>query len=177
MMKRFNYFPNKQQEKQLDYFKSLVSAAKERSIKISVYGGYGLDGLLGQLTRSHHDFDLLVKVKDRPKLKKLLLDLGYYFERENASKEVFKHNKLGDEFQVEINKQNRLDEFLRVGEANIFPENENALLGNISFKAPTLKGHEHIYRMQEKRAKERGWKSVYRHKDHTETLKEIIRKG
>lgn len=177
MTKRFNYFPSEQQENQLKYLNNLVEAAKKKSIELSVYGGYGLDGLLGQLTRNHHDFDLLVKTKDRTKLKKLLLNLGYYFKRENASKEVFKHNKLGDQFQVEINKQNRLDEFLRVGEVNIFPESENAFLGDISFKTPTLKGHEHIYKMQKKRAKERGWKSVYRHKEHTEKLKEIIRKG
>ncbi len=177
MKDSFEYTPDEQQKKQLIYLRNLVKLAKERFIEFTIYGGYGLDGLYGNLTRDHHDLDLLVKLGDREKLKKLLLSLDYYFERENASKEVFKHRDLGEDFQIEINKQSRLKEFLQVGEDNIFPKEDNAGLDDFNFKSPTLKGHDHIYKMQGKRAREKGWRYKYRYGGHTKRLKELIERN
>jgi hypothetical protein len=172
---QFNYLPKKQQKKQLKHLKELIELCGNNDIKVSIYGGYGLDGLLGELTRDHHDIDLLVNEPDREKLKKVLVSLGYYFERENNSKEVFKTKALGGEFQIEINKQNRLNEFTSIGEEEIFPKVDNANFHDFTFKTPTLKGHEHIHKMQSKRAKERGWISGFRHKDHAKKIVNILK--
>jgi len=44
-----SYVPNEQQKKQLQYLKDLVETCQRENIKITVYGGYGLDGLLTYL--------------------------------------------------------------------------------------------------------------------------------
>lgn len=175
-MKHFNYTPNNQQLKQLACLKTLVEECRNNSSKISVYGGYGLDGLLGELTRDHHDIDILVEERSRGNLKVLLNSIGFTITRENDSKEVFKSNDLGDEFQIEVNKQNRLEEFTNIGVEKIFTNTENANLNGFTFNTPTIEGHTHIQKMQLKRAKDRGWESEYIHKVHTDLILDILGK-
>jgi len=53
-----------------------------------VYGGFALDGLLGKLTRSHKDIDLMFFRKDLPKIKKALKSLGIQTKEISHPKEI-----------------------------------------------------------------------------------------
>jgi lincosamide nucleotidyltransferase A/C/D/E len=50
---------------------------EENRIDVHVDGGWGVDALLGQRTRSHEDVDIAVVHKDVPALRKLLDARGY----------------------------------------------------------------------------------------------------
>ena len=46
-------------------------------IKIWIDGGWGVDALLGEETRTHEDIDIVIQKKDLPKLRKILKRRGY----------------------------------------------------------------------------------------------------
>jgi hypothetical protein len=53
----------KQKEKvksDLSFLKKLLNYSKEKGFRVVVSGGYGLDGILGKITRPHNDLDLLI---------------------------------------------------------------------------------------------------------------------
>ncbi len=56
-------------------------------VRCWVMGGWGIDALLGEQTRAHHDLDLLVAVSDLPSLEAWLREEGFcraYQWQENA---------------------------------------------------------------------------------------------
>jgi lincosamide nucleotidyltransferase A/C/D/E len=56
-------------------------------VRCWVMGGWGIDALLGEQTRAHHDLDLLVAVSDLPSLDAWLREEGFcraYEGQENA---------------------------------------------------------------------------------------------
>jgi len=55
----------------------IIQMLTENGIKVHVDGGWGVDALLGEQTRSHADLDIAVRHKDVPKLRKLLESRGY----------------------------------------------------------------------------------------------------
>ncbi|WP_028636299.1 nucleotidyltransferase domain-containing protein [Nocardioides sp. URHA0032] len=55
----------------------LVAAASAAGIRWWIMGGWGVDALLGQETRDHHDLDVLVSVRDLPVLHALLREQGF----------------------------------------------------------------------------------------------------
>ena len=56
---------------------SLYTELENLNIKIWVDGGWGIDALLGEQTRSHQDMDIVVLQKDVPRLRQLLQERGY----------------------------------------------------------------------------------------------------
>lgn len=54
----------------LDFF-------EEHGINVIIDGGWGIDALLGEQTRSHNDLDVAVERKDSTKLLDLLMDYGF----------------------------------------------------------------------------------------------------
>lgn len=44
----------------LKFLKKLLSVSKKNELRVVVSGGYGLDGILGEITRSHNDLDLVI---------------------------------------------------------------------------------------------------------------------
>jgi lincosamide nucleotidyltransferase A/C/D/E len=55
----------------------LLQLFAELGIEVVVDGGWGVDALLGEQTRSHRDLDIAVQHKDVPKLRALLEAHGY----------------------------------------------------------------------------------------------------
>jgi lincosamide nucleotidyltransferase A/C/D/E len=56
---------------------SLYSELETQEIVVWVDGGWGVDALLGEQTRSHQDLDIVVQEKDARKLRHLLRERGY----------------------------------------------------------------------------------------------------
>ena len=55
----------------------LYAALQNQGVKIWVDGGWGVDALLGEQTRSHGDLDIAIEQKDVPMLREFLEDRGY----------------------------------------------------------------------------------------------------
>ena len=51
---------------------SLYTELEKLGITIWIDGGWGVDALLGEQTRPHHDLDITILQKDVPKLRQLL---------------------------------------------------------------------------------------------------------
>jgi lincosamide nucleotidyltransferase A/C/D/E len=55
----------------------LYSSLESVGVEIWVDGGWSVDALLGEQSRSHQDLDIAIEEKDVPKLKEMLLGRGY----------------------------------------------------------------------------------------------------
>jgi len=60
-----------------DVVVQLLQLFEQHGIEIVVDGGWGVDALLGEQTRSHGDLDIALPHKDVPKLRALLETRGY----------------------------------------------------------------------------------------------------
>jgi len=56
----------------------LLQLFDQQGIEVIVDGGWGVDALLGEQTRSHRDLDIALQQKDVPKLRALLEAHGYH---------------------------------------------------------------------------------------------------
>jgi lincosamide nucleotidyltransferase A/C/D/E len=77
-MKPHEFFEQKRDaEMSGDAVIQLMQLFEQYSIDVFVDGGWGVDALLGEQTRSHHDLDIALQHKDVPKLRELLEAHGY----------------------------------------------------------------------------------------------------
>jgi len=60
-----------------DVVVQLMQLFEQHDIEVVVDGGWGVDALLGEQTRSHGDLDIALQHKDAPKLRALLEAHGY----------------------------------------------------------------------------------------------------
>ncbi len=60
-----------------DVVVQLLQLFEQHGIEVVVDGGWGVDALLGEQTRSHGDLDIALEHKDVPKLRALLETRGY----------------------------------------------------------------------------------------------------
>jgi lincosamide nucleotidyltransferase A/C/D/E len=60
-----------------DVVVQLMQLFNQHNIEVIVDGGWGVDALLGEQTRSHGDLDIALEHKDVPKLRELLEARGY----------------------------------------------------------------------------------------------------
>jgi lincosamide nucleotidyltransferase A/C/D/E len=56
-------------------------------IRVWLVGGWGIDALIGEQTRPHHDLDVLVVLDDVPRTRELMASDGY------ALKELWSENR------------------------------------------------------------------------------------
>ena len=62
------------------YLVELLHLLDEGAIEIWLDGGWGVDALLGRQTRKHMDVDLILRVSDVPKLRRILESKGFTFK-------------------------------------------------------------------------------------------------
>ena len=55
----------------------LYRTLENLGVEIWIDGGWGVDALLGEQSRSHQDLDVAIQQKDVPKLRELLRERGY----------------------------------------------------------------------------------------------------
>jgi lincosamide nucleotidyltransferase A/C/D/E len=56
----------------------LVQLLTDNHIYVVIDGGWCVDALLGKQSRAHNDLDIAIPHKDVPRLKELLIQMGYY---------------------------------------------------------------------------------------------------
>lgn len=70
-MKIFKKLLNKKEKEKveldLNFIKTFLYFSKKKGFRVVVSGGYGLDGILGEITRFHNDLDLIVYWKKNRK--------------------------------------------------------------------------------------------------------------
>jgi lincosamide nucleotidyltransferase A/C/D/E len=55
----------------------LYETLENQGVEIWIDGGWGVDALLGEQSRSHSDLDIAIEQKNLPKLRELLQERGY----------------------------------------------------------------------------------------------------
>jgi hypothetical protein len=166
------YIPSVEQEKRLVLLKQVVAQFEAAGIHYSVMGGYGLDGLYGELTRDHGDIDMVLDPKDLEKTRLILSQLGFELKtREARGKEVYIHTPT--ETKLEFGTLDMLAQFTKEGEYIILSEGQNANLEMFSFRTAPLEGHEILHKIQAKRAEEGEW-GKYPHSESRNALVEKI---
>ena len=157
------YNPDSVQKERLELLKTVISIFEENIVKYSVAGGYGLDGLYGELTRDHEDIDVIVDSDDIEKARALLLTLGFKRKEDALNPtEVYFHNVLN--VKLELGNLTKFPEHRFEGDtAMLLPGILNASLDGVSFKAVTLAGHKAIRIVQEKRHGKEDRKPKFEH--------------
>ena len=61
---------------QLELIRELFSACERRKVRFWLFGGWGIDALLGRVTREHSDIDILAETSSRQALRSALESIG-----------------------------------------------------------------------------------------------------
>lgn len=178
------YRPSSNQLRQAQMLIDLLRECDVQGIIISVFGGYGLDALYGQLTRDHGDFDLFAAPEVQPRLFEVLAAQGFRHVpewREEGFKEVFVHPAMAAPFKVDIAPLNHtiLARFaqltgLELDLSMFFPEPPNGQLLGYPMRVPTLAGVESIDYAQTQRHTALG-SAEYAYRTHQAQLMALLR--
>ena len=152
---------------------SVINEAGERNIRISVFGGFGLDGLYGKMTRSHDDLDIFVEDADRDRFKSMLEGLGGELRAESEEKTEYIFPEASG-FKVEFAPLSVLGEFTDHDLSEFMPENCNASIDGLDFCAPNLAGQKEIIRIQTKRGAENDWPYPEDKKQNRDEIMKIL---
>lgn len=156
-----NYIPAPQQKAQLDSLLQISALAQAQGFTVWVFGGYGLDALLGKLTRDHRDFDLCVKNENERMFWEIIQSLGYEKTEQTvgpAQKIVYRNKKLSFDFKLEYA---TVEQF-----QSLFPEEDfspfipDKSLGNLAGQpiwTPTFEGFKKIIEINNQLADQGNW--------------------
>lgn len=78
----------------------LYDALEDRGAEIWIDGGWGVDALLGEQSRSHSDLDIAIQQRDLPKFRELMQERGYKDIKVEIAREW--NFVLGDEHGREV---------------------------------------------------------------------------
>lgn len=153
------YAPDEQQKHHLQELFSITDFCEAEKIGYAVFGGYGLDGLYGKLTRDHSDIDLLVKEVDRERLEDHLIASGYSKDEKTShnEKSVYRNSRDPQSLKVEISPDTVPAKYTNEPFENFIPTDPTAALEGHLFKALPLELVEVIIEVQNTRAQARGW--------------------
>jgi hypothetical protein len=146
------YQPSIEQKERFNLLKRIIVLLEVNHIRYSILGGYGLDGLSGELTRDHKDIDMIVDTEDIEKTRALLNEVEFKRQKNKESGvEVYLHNFTKTELELADLKfvKNLFQGDLQI----LIPSETNASLDGISFRTATLDGQEAIIRIQQERFK------------------------
>ncbi len=78
----------------------IIAILERASIRAWLDGGWGVDALLGEQTRDHHDLDLIIHSDDMPKLKDALTTVGFQIQPGATSTNCVLSDKRGREVDI-----------------------------------------------------------------------------
>lgn len=152
-----NYVPDEKQLRRVGSLLDITKQCEDAGIIVTVFGGYGLDGIYGQLTRDHDDVDMLVLDSQIDDTKKALETLGYQRDLNEVDKYVYKNVMIDPSFKVEFAGLSILGQFTEKDTDYFIPSEANASLDGQLFRAMTLRGQKDIIQIQNIRAEEEKW--------------------
>ena len=152
-----NYAPDEEQIRRVGSLLGIARQCEDAGIIVTIFGGYGLDGAYGKLTRSHDDIDMLVSDAQIDGAKTVLETLGYQRDLDEVDKYVYRNVMLDPLFKVEFTGLSTLEQFTKKGTGYFIPSEANASLDGQLFRAMTLRGQKDIIKIQNARAKQKGW--------------------
>lgn len=169
------YEPSPEQLERFAVLRTLCETCDAASIKISITGGYGLDGLYGTLTRDHDDIDVLVEGGKKLQFAEILSSIGFIHDTTITARETYYLPHL--DFKIEWDSIERLPEVTNEPAEMFMPTEPNAQLYGTEFRTPTLAGHLLSIQLLTKRAKELGWSAYPPEKgDNKQRLLEALQK-
>lgn len=152
-----NYVPDKEQLRRVGSLLDITRQCEDVGIIVTVFGGYGLDGIYGKLTRSHDDIDMLVTDAQIDDTKTVLEILGYQRDLDEVGKYVYKNVMMDPSFKVEFAGLSILGQFTEKDTDYFIPSEANASLDGQLFRAMTLRGQKDIIEIQNIRAEQKKW--------------------
>lgn len=162
----FAYKPSSIQEQRLNRLLDILTIFRNNNINAIVSGGYGLDGLYGRLTRDHDDIDLFIQSDQIEKASEILASEGYTQETQDG-RIIFIHPD--DDLKIEITSTDVREKYSEAPEETFFPEQPNASINGIDFKAVPLAGAKIIGLIHDEQEKKYGWQGYpedkRKHKD------------
>jgi hypothetical protein len=139
-----------EQQRRLDLLKTAVNIFEKNNIRYAVAGGYGLDGLRGELTRDHKDIDLIIDSKDIENARVTLGAVGFRRQKDKPTGvEVYIHDL--SKTKLEIGSLELVRKFFQGDEDIILPKVANGSLEGLAFRVATLEGQQIIRDIQSKR--------------------------
>jgi hypothetical protein len=144
-MESMNDFTTESKEKKtISFLKKLLKLCKENDIRISVIGGYGLDGLLGQLTQKHNDLDLIALRKDREKLINLIRELNDPIEVSASGERIYALRIQDVNLEIITFELFSLSEEYLFSLDEIFPKELYGRIQSLQFRTPSVQIHRKI---------------------------------
>jgi len=174
-----NYIPDKEQLRRVSSLLDITKQCEDTGIIVTVFGGYGLDGLYGKLTRGHDDIDMLVTDSQIDDIKTILDILGYQRDLNEVGKYVYRNVMIDPLFKVEFAGLSTLEQFTKNGTGYFIPSEANASLDGQLFRAMTLRGQKDIIEIQSIRAKQEKWNDypVEKRQNQSSLISELERKN
>jgi len=150
------YEPSPEQQARFELLRTIIQKCESAGIRISITGGYGLDGLYGRLTRDHEDIDLLAQAGKESALTEILTELGFSKNEAITARETYTWN-ADPSFKIEWASIGRLSEVTDAPQEMFMPAEPNATLQGTDFRTPILDGHLFSIELLTERAKQQGW--------------------
>lgn len=163
--------PSEEQEKQFKLLEEIIVRFKAENIRYVIAGGYGLDGLHGELTRDHMDFDICVAAEHEGKVVVILQELGFKKTQNKDFGQVLK-NESG--LKIDLATSKIIKKLTETPESSFFPEQDNAIISGVSFRAFPIEVREEADEIRNKRLQEKQFE--YPHNEANKVLIEGIKK-
>ena len=167
------YKPSVEQMRRRELVLQVTNTFEKEQFRYAIVGGYGLDGLLGTLTRDHGDIDLLVENTDVAA--KLLAKFGFQRgETKESGVEVLIHPESDTKLEMASFGTLRASLDPNISDSVFLSPRLNASLGGKKSRTATLEGHEIMHEIQQRRAQAESW-DEYPHSKSRAQLVEKIR--
>lgn len=154
-----DYRPKEEQLRRMTLLLNIAKKCEEAGILVVIFGGYGLDGMCGKLTRDHDDIDMLVADDQLENMIDTLSALGHCQKLKEDNKYVLSNETVDPKFKIELTGLGTLIEFTEKDTDYFVPTEPNAILNGQPFRAMTLRGQKEIIRIQNMRAEQNKWGS------------------
>ncbi len=147
---KVKYLPTIEQKNRFDLLRKIIIIFEERHIKYFVVGGYGLDGLYGELTRDHDDIDMIIDSDNLNGAQTILSELGFKREADKPSGlEVYLHDKTNT--KLEMANLKLIKEMFRIDEERLTSQTTDTYLSGLFLRVINLEGQKLIRAIQDKR--------------------------
>lgn len=165
-----NYIPDQEQTRRVGYLLEITKQCEDVGAIVIVFGGYGLDGIYGKLTRGHDDIDMLVTDSQIDDVKTVLDTLGYQRDLDEVGKYVYKNMMMDPSFKVEFAGLSTLRQFTEKDIDYFISSEANASLDGQPFKAMTLRGQKDVIKIQNIRAEQEKWNNYPAEKRQNQSI-------